>query len=135
MDNDSDALDHGWTIQEIDLLTSWWGELEGRSDAIDEVARRLLDKGIRKLKIEMDWLSESQLERFIATEKGFMQQNYELSTKGDQFLSALEELSRMEEEKVVPFCLRKLEEEGYDKQLQHTAFVKSASTLALASAS
>ncbi|KAH3839015.1 protein timeless-like [Dreissena polymorpha] len=147
MDNDSDALDHGWTIQEIDLLTSWWGELEGRSDAIDEVARRLLDKGIRKLKIEvvnqlykMDWLSESQLERFIATEKGFMQQtvvkNYELSTKGDQFLSALEELSQMEEEKVVPFCLRKLEEEGYDKQLQHvrnclleTAFVKSGAVL------
>lgn len=53
MDNDIDSLDHGWTIEEIDLLTSWWGELEGRSDAIEEVARRLMNKGIRKLKIEV----------------------------------------------------------------------------------
>ncbi|XP_060576649.1 protein timeless-like isoform X2 [Ruditapes philippinarum] len=128
-----------WTEEEVDKVFMWYAELEGCSDVVDKITIMFSEVGIKKSKLEvvnhmvkMGWLSSEQMETFIDTDK----QEYDLETpklniedkKQKKMISILEELSRMEEEKIVPYCLTKLREEGLDVQIDYiqASFLEAA---------
>ncbi|XP_052784271.1 protein timeless-like isoform X2 [Mya arenaria] len=142
-EDDGQMSTYGWSSEEVDLLVSWWEDLEGYDNIVDEIIQRYQDRGIYKNKLEvvnqlykMKLLTEKQLGQFIATEKAMLEQvaqrEEDMSTQDQQFIAAIEELSSLEEDKVVPHCLYKLREGGYEKHLEYlqhclleAAYVKS----------
>ncbi|XP_045199744.2 protein timeless-like [Mercenaria mercenaria] len=127
--NDSEESDDDeWTEEEIDKVFMWYAELEGCSDMVDKITIMFSEIGIRKSKLEvvnhmvkMGWLDSEQLETFIDTDKQELDIESPKLNIGDKkqkkMISILEELSRMKEEQVVPHCIQKLKEDGFESQL------------------
>lgn len=134
---ESPSGDSDWTEEEMDRVFMWYAELEGCPDVIDRITMMFSEIGIKKSKLEignhmfrMGWLNSDQLQMFLSTEKQVVgsPKLLEEEKKQKKCISVLEELARMEEEKVIPHCVDKLRDEGFEEQLAYlqSCFLEAA---------
>ncbi|KAL4220440.1 hypothetical protein ACF0H5_020842 [Mactra antiquata] len=119
-----------WTDEEMDKLFMIYAELEDCPNVVEKITAMITEMGVNKSQLEvvncmykMGWFTSEQLECFISQDKTTIESSPVLEAKEEETkerycMETLEELSKLDEDKVIPHCVQKLKEENFTEQLQ-----------------